>query len=124
MDMLIKLLMVAAGGALGTICRYLLESTFKSNLITWSINTMGSFLMGLLFGWMLMSSMSAGRKDALYLLLMSGFCGGFSTFAHFAIISVNYFRDGAIAAGVGYVLVTMLAGLVCCFAGFLIGTKI
>ena len=54
---------------------------------------------------------------------MSGFCGGFSTFAHFAIITVNYFRADAMLTAFGYILITVLAGLLCCFAGYWLGTR-
>lgn len=123
MSILIKLLIVAGGGATGTICRYLLETHFKSQIITLIINSLGSFLMGLFVGWLMVSGMSADRKTALSILLMSGFCGGFSTFAHFAMVSVNYLRTNDVMTGIGYVFITMLAGLLLCFAGFLLGSR-
>ena len=123
MNLLIKLLLVAGGGAFGCMCRYLLESAVKSSLITWVINTLGSFIMGVLSGWMTVSLMSSDRKSLVYLLLMSGFCGGFSTFAHFSIITVNYFRDGAVGLGLGYIFLTIVAGLACCFGGYWLGTR-
>lgn len=124
MSLLPKLLLVAAGGATGTICRYLLESRFSNSIVTLIINTLGSLIMGFLTGWLMVSAMPAGRKSLISILLMSGFCGGFSTFAHFAIISVNYLRQGATGMGLGYIVLTMGAGLACCFAGFLLGTRL
>lgn len=123
MGIVVKILLVAAGGATGTICRYVLETRFHSALITFIINTAGSLLMGFLFGWLMVSSMASGRKSLFSILLMSGFCGGFSTFAHFSMIAVNYFRQGAVVSGISYSILTMLAGLACCYAGFLLGTR-
>lgn len=120
----LKLLLVATGGAIGSVIRYLLESHINARVITAVINTLGSFLMGMFTGWLLASAMAQDKKMLLSALLMSGFCGGFSTFAHFATITMNYLRDGAIYAGIGYIFITIVAGLVFCFGGFLIGTRL
>ena len=123
MTLVTNLLLVAGGGAVGTIVRFLLENRFHTAIVTGVINVVGSFLMGLLAGWVAVSAMSADRKTLVSVLLMSGFCGGFSTFAHFAIITVNYFRADAMLTAFGYILITVLAGLLCCFAGYWLGTR-
>lgn len=124
MSLIVKLLLVAAGGSVGAILRYLLESRFNSVIITAVINCVGSLLMGFFFGWLMASAMAAERKTMFSILLMSGFCGGFSTFAHFAMITVNYFRQGSMMAGVSYIFITMIAGLMCCWIGFLLGSRL
>lgn len=124
MSFLVKLLIVAAGGAAGTVCRYLLEARFHSALVTATINIVSSFLMGIFAGWVVASAMDADKRLLISLMLMTGFCGGLSTFAHFTIITVNYFRSGDTISALGYIFLTVVLGLACCFAGFLIGTRI
>lgn len=122
-DLIWKMLMVFAGGGIGASSRFLLEDTFKSSVGTWLINTIGCLLMGFMFGWLTVSTMAEGRKATLYLLTMSGFVGGFSTFSHFILIAVNYFRGGEPGWALGYLLVTVASGLVCCLAGIFLGAK-
>lgn len=117
------MLIVFLGGGLGASARFLLEDTFKTSVGTWLINTIGCLLMGFMFGWLTASTMEEGRKAAIYLLTMSGFVGGFSTFSHFILIAVNYFRGGQPGWALGYLLVTVCCGLVCCFAGIFLGTR-
>jgi CrcB protein len=123
MSILLKILLVGGGGAIGALIRYALESCLKTVFATWVINTVGSFLMGLFFGWLLVAPWSSGRKDMFYLLFMCGFCGGFSTFAHYSLICVNYFKDGNVVAGIGYMVTTVLAGLICCIVGIYVGSR-
>lgn len=123
MTLLVKLLLVAGGGAVGSVVRYIFESHFHTAIVTAVINILGSFLMGLFAGWVAAGVMGADRKALVSALLMSGFCGGFSTFAHFAIITVNYFRQDAMLTTFGYILITVVSGLLCAFAGYWIGTR-
>lgn len=125
MNLLIKILLVATGGATGSIIRYLLESHFKGNdgTITWLINTLGSFLMGLFFGLILTAGDESSKKTLVQTLLMSGFCGGFSTFAHFAMYTVNNINQGNANMAIIYTLVTIVAGLGCCAFGLWLGTR-
>ena len=73
-----KWLCLAAGGVLGTFARYSLGSTL-------AVNMLGCFLVGFLDIW-------AERKLSLVpqmrLLLITGFCGAFTTFS--ALILENY----------------------------------
>ena len=78
MTLLVKLLLVAGGGAVGSVVRYIFESHFHTAIVTAVINILGSFLMGLFAGWVAAGVMGADRKALVSALLMSGFCGGFS----------------------------------------------
>ncbi|MBO4963699.1 MAG: CrcB family protein, partial [Prevotella sp.] len=80
--MLGNILLVAAGGAVGSVCRYLLSSVHVASFPwgTLTVNVLGSLLIGLLAG-------LSGRgilSPELKLLLVTGFCGGFTTFSTFA----------------------------------------
>lgn len=80
-------LLVGAGGACGAMARYGVGLVLKSPVsgfawATFSVNIIGSLLMGLLFGWM---SRHSGPHEGLRLLLGVGLLGGFTTFSAFSM---------------------------------------
>ena len=87
-----SVLLVAIGGALGSVGRYLvsrwLEGSFPWGTLT--VNLVGSLLIGLLTGWVGKGVLSPEMK----LLLVTGFCGGFTTFSTFACESFNMMKAG------------------------------
>lgn len=81
------LLYVAAGGAFGSVCRYLLVTWMNSAFGrdfpygTLAVNLIGSFLMGVLLA-IVVGMLPRGRE--LYLLVGVGALGGFTTFSAFS----------------------------------------
>ena len=83
---LTQLLLVAGGGAVGSVCRYLTSSTVQRltntdfPFGTLSVNVIGSLLMGFLYVILVeRSSMSMEWRA----LLLIGLLGGFTTFSSF-----------------------------------------
>jgi len=92
-------LVVALGGALGTISRYavsgLVANAFGETFPwgTMIINVAGSFIIG--FFWTLTAP--DGRlfvSGSTRQFVMTGFCGGFTTFSSFSLQTLNLMRDG------------------------------
>ena len=90
---------VALGGALGTIARYFVSGVVANafgETFPWGtmiINITGSFIIG--FFW----TMTApdGRlfvSGSTRQFVMTGFCGGFTTFSSFSLQTLNLMRDG------------------------------
>jgi CrcB protein len=90
---------VALGGALGTIARYFVSGVVANafgETFPWGtmiINVTGSFIIG--FFW----TMTApdGRlfvSGSTRQFVMTGFCGGFTTFSSFSLQTLNLMRDG------------------------------
>ncbi len=83
---------VAFGGMLGSIARYSMYQLqmrlawLSFPYATLSVNMLGSFLVGLL-AMVLMGHLATAKP--LRLLLMVGFCGGFTTFSSFALDTVD-----------------------------------
>ena len=76
---------------------------------TFLINVSGSVVLGVV------AALTLGHPDPArrnwYLLLGTGFCGGFTTFSTFSMETVELLRDGRPGAAAGYVLGSVLAGV-------------
>ncbi len=86
--MLNQSILVMLGGAFGAWCRFALQQKMpfqwaNVTVSTLIINAMGGLLMGALAAWMV--GKSAVDQVLWRTLLMSGFCGGFTTFSAFSL---------------------------------------
>lgn len=108
------LLLVAIGGGLGAVLRYLVGqwtlTTFGPGLPfgTWTVNITGAFAMGLLAGWL---AQRVDGGDELRLLLGVGVLGGFTTFSAFSLDVFTMINRGEIALAGAYA-VSSVAGSV------------
>ena len=117
--MMVEILCVFLGGGLGSLCRYLIGSHLVKVQPgcfpwgTWVANAVGCLLIGLLLAWF------ERRSAGLYrLLLVTGFCGGFTTFSTFSNETVQLLRQGSTALALAYVGASLGAGLLLCAAGY------
>ncbi len=113
-------LLVGIGGAAGSMARYGIGTVIGKYVAnpfpvgTFSINIIGSLLIGILFG---LVAKNQWLQEGGMLLLASGFCGGFTTFSTFALENVNMFQKGQSAMAIIYVGASVIAGLLLCRAG-------
>ncbi|HET7370755.1 MAG TPA: fluoride efflux transporter CrcB [Gammaproteobacteria bacterium] len=111
---------VAIGGAVGCCARYGLTHLIQSlagrewPVATFAINVTGSFLLGFLFYWSLERT---AISPAVRVAVLTGGLGGFTTFSTYMLESVVLVRNGAPAAAVLYVLLSVVAGFLAAFAG-------
>lgn len=115
---LVNFLMVGLGGAAGSMLRYgvtMLGSTLgiSGNTATFFVNTLGSFLIGLLTG--------CCRQETLLLLLTVGLCGGFTTFSTFSMQNVRMLQEGRVGMAVTYILLTVFVCILMAWLGFRLG---
>ena len=120
-----EVLFVAIGGALGSVSRYLtgvflaqqLTSTYP--YATLSVNLAGSLLIGLLSGFFVKSG-----SPITQFMLITGFCGGFTTFSTFSLDGVKLLQAGEYIPFISYVGISLIGGISLCIAGFWLSDKI
>ena len=119
--MIKSFLIVGLGGAAGSILRYGIQKIFTTHSEgefpsgTLLVNISGCFLIGML--WSLIGRSSFGNDD-LKLLLMTGFCGGFTTFSAFTMEGIGLLRENKTSFFVIYVAASVIGGLLATFIGF------
>ena len=123
---MLKFILLAAGGAIGTLLRYSLSGLtyrFADGIFPWgtlSVNLMGSFAIGLLWGVFEIENLSPNMRNFVFI----GILGGFTTFSTFALENFNLFRDGEIKLAISNLLVSNILGVVLVFTGFLLSKYI
>ncbi len=120
-----KYVLLALGGAAGTLLRYYLINSIQSNSSqfpwgTFSVNLIGSLVIGLIAGLWIGQTIS----DEWRLFVFAGLLGGFTTFSSLAIETIYLMRSGQLLLAVVYMVTTNLAGLLLALGGFLLSRKI
>ncbi|KAF5885504.1 fluoride efflux transporter CrcB [Rhizobium sp. PEPV16] len=118
---MIQALLVAVGGAIGSLLRYyvgqwalrLMGPAFPWG--TLAVNVVGCFVIGI-FAELIARKFNASVE--LRLLLITGFLGGFTTFSAFSLDAISLFERGEavaggiyIAASVGLSMAAVMTGL-------------
>lgn len=119
--MIIKILLVGAGGFLGAVSRYL-TSGWVHNLLdkplfpygTLFVNIFGCFLIGLFNG--IFETRQIFNPE-LRLLIFIGFLGGFTTFSTFGYELFSFMRDSQFLSAALNLLLSVVLGLVAVWLG-------
>ena len=121
--MIRNLLLVALGSSLGGMSRYLAQHYINNHfasripLGTLIVNISGCFIVGLFFAW---AEKENALSPASRLLLLTGFCGGYTTFSAFALENINMMRNGQLFYTIVYVGLSVVLGLGATFLGMLL----
>lgn len=114
---------IAAGGAIGSVARYGVGLWLPHDPMRgmpWStvgVNTLGCLLIGVLMA--LLTDVFGDRPLARPFLGV-GVLGGFTTFSTYAVDAYTLLGRGAIALGVGYLALTLVAALAAVTLGHLV----
>lgn len=115
-----ELLFVCIGSFFGGGARYLVSKVIQSWAAisfpwgTMTVNVVGCFLIGLLSGLSLGGHISPTTK----LIMVTGFCGGFTTFSTFMNENLMLGREGAMPTAILYTLASLALGSIAVFIGY------
>lgn len=114
------ILLVALGGALGSVLRYLLSLIYIQEWkgFPWQtllINLFGSLLIGIMLG--IMQRKGANADWFQYFWIM-GLCGGFTTFSSFSKECMHLIQNGAYFSVILYISLSIIVGISLTFLGF------
>jgi len=111
---------VLVAGAVGTVIRWALSKLLagKSALpvTVLVVNVVGSALAGMLLAQHTTGTMS----DGVYLVLLTGFCGGLTTFSTFSVDSIQLVLAGRIRTAALNVLANLALGVAAAWLAFAI----
>ncbi|TDQ29179.1 fluoride efflux transporter CrcB [Zeaxanthinibacter enoshimensis] len=120
------ILLVFLGGGIGSVLRYLISKSLNPYftnfyLGTFLVNVLGCLVIGAVLGYALKSDY---LNPHLTLLLVAGFCGGFTTFSSFGFEQYELLRSGAFLHFSLYIIASLATGLAAVAAGFWIVRQI
>lgn len=121
---MVNVLLVAFGGALGSVLRYGAAlaglRVFGANWPygTFFVNVTGSFVMGVVVE---LIARRFGASNELRLFVATGILGGYTTFSSFTLDTAALWERGASFPALVYLLSSVTLGMVALFAGLAVG---
>jgi CrcB protein len=123
--MTMSFLLVALGGALGSMARLAMSLLLARVIVivplgTFASNLIGCFAMGLVVqllaspGWFNHSEFVTQQNRLFFAV---GFCGGFTTLSALVVEMSTLMQRGEIVSAFAYMCATMIGGLACFYAG-------
>lgn len=124
-----RVLLVAAGGALGSVARYL-TGVWALRLLgpgtpwagTFTVNIAGGLFMGLLVG--TLAFRGGGDQDRWRLLLAVGVLGGFTTFSSFSLDAASMIQRRAWDAALIYIAASVTLSIGALFGGLALARRL
>lgn len=113
MNGVLGVLVVAVGGGAGAAARFWVADTIRARRPTsfpwgtWTVNVAGSFVVGLVTGWVVLG----GAGEFWRLLLATGLCGGFTTFSTASVETATLLQAGRVRTAVVQALSTLLVSV-------------
>ena len=114
---------IALGGGLGSVLRYLTSVVMNkyvqatSPYATFVTNIIGCLLIGLFFGYL--EKQNAVSQD-LKFFLITGLCGGYTTFSAFSHENVQLLQNNQILIAFLYISLSVFLGLMATWTGLII----
>ena len=123
-----RLLLVAIGGALGSMARYAVglgaARLFPASSWPWgtlTVNVVGGLAMGLLVGWM---GLRAGSgQEMVRVFAAVGVLGGFTTFSAFSLETALMIERREYGLAGAYVLLSVLLAVAALMAGLMLARR-
>lgn len=118
--MIRHLLLVGLGGGLGSMARFLCQRWFSTAMApgfpwgTFAVNISGCWLIGIIWG---LSFRTIAENESWKLFLMTGICGGFTTFSAFTLEGIGLIREQKLGYFFLYAAGSLILGLLATWAG-------
>lgn len=124
---MLGVLLVALGGAIGSVVRYLVGGWFAARFGsafpygTFAINVTASFIIGFFLAF---AQERVGLNPYWRLFIAVGFVGGYSTFSTFEYEAVRLLQDREMLLGLTYYVGSVVTGGVAAIGGIVLGSWI
>lgn len=113
------------GGGAGSVLRYGVQLGLNERILphssfpwaTFTVNILGSFLIGLFYALSARFQLSAEVR----LLLTTGLCGGFTTFSTFSNDGLLLLKQGFYGTFILYISLSVMLGIAAALAGSMVG---
>ena len=127
METATKILFIGAGGALGSVARYLINISPLAGLFekfpfpTFFINFSGSFLIGL---FLILLTDKWEVSDHLRMAIIVGFLGAFTTFSTFEMEIYGLIKERQLVTAFLYLFLSVAIGFIGLVGGIFLGRRI
>ncbi len=121
--MIKTLFLIGLGGGIGSVLRYLTSVVIEKYyatvfpLATLIINIFGCLLIGIIMGVLAKNQVT---DSAIKWLLVTGFCGGFTTFSAFGYENIRLLQNGNVFLPFVYISCSIILGLGSVWLGFIL----
>jgi fluoride exporter len=116
----IVVLVTVAAGAVGAVIRYLVSRACATRQgFPWAVlavNVVGSAIGGVVVG----LATSAGVSGDIRLILVSGLCGGLTTFSTWSVETIQFVQDGRWRIAIASVTANLVLGIGAVALGYLL----
>jgi CrcB protein len=120
-------MLVALGGAIGSVARYLLSGWALHHTLYWRfpsgtflVNVIGCFVVGVLGGLVVKYNFFSAEVRV---FLFAGLAGGFTTFSAFGLETFYLLRRHEVLVAAGYIVSSVVVGLLALWIGFVTVTS-
>ncbi len=119
-DKISKILIIASGGAIGSVFRYVLSYLFQRasrGMFPWGtllVNLSGALVLGVLWGICEAVNVSLNMRTFLFI----GILGAYTTFSTFCLENFSLMRNGEYAYAFINILISNIGGILLVFLGY------